>query len=489
MNTADPLVSSDPQGPTDASVAFIPPEERVPLVTKVLWGTGGLADNFMMNTLITLGMLIYVDFFRLSPALAGIALFIPRFVDAVSDPYIGNWTDNAKTRWGRRRPFMFWGTILSAILLPLLWTPPFKETVGNAWYANVPFIYLCLAGTGLAITGSLFVIPYTALGWELTPNYDERTKTVAWRMYIGLAGSFSMGWLYRLSQLEYFKGNMATGAFWVCVGAGLIVLVFGLIPTFACRENLEVEKQPKIDTMNAMRYTLTNRPFAILFVAYIIIIIALFTTSGITPFLLIYYVFKGNKADFGSFQGVLTSLSVGCSYLSMWLISYIALRHSKGAGMLSGLGLALLGTAISWFTIDPRWPWAMYLSCFVCYLGLQGCWLMVDSMVADICDADELKTGIRREGMFSAVKAFALKLAQAITAALGGYMLVLAGFDPNAANSSGVSLDIAFRMKLMIVGGTCGGLMIAIAIMWLYPISRENAAATRAALEKRRAGA
>ncbi len=63
----------------------------------------------------------------------------------------------------------------------------------------------------------------------------------------------------------------------------------------------------------------------------------------------------------------------------------------------------------------------LYIAAFIGYLGMQGCWLMIDSMVADVCDADELETGLRREGMFSAVKGFALKLAQAITAAAGGF--------------------------------------------------------------------
>ena len=111
---------------------------------------------------------------------------------------------------------------------------------------------------------------------------------------------------------------------------------------------------------------------------------------------------------------------------------------------------------------------------------------MIDSMVADVCDADELETGLRREGMFSAVKGFALKLAQAITSAVGGFMIAFAGFDADVANDTGVPEGVIFNMKALVVGVTCIGLLAAACVMWFYPISREAAARTREALAQRK---
>lgn len=460
-----------------------PVPSTVPLRTRVMWGFGGLADNFMFNTLVALGMLIYVDYFNLSPLLAGAALFVPRFIDAITDPWVGNLSDNARTRWGRRRPFMFVGVILSALLLPFLWTPIGLDTIAEPWFSNLPFLYLAVIGSLLAITYTLFVVPYTALGMELTPHYDERTRVMAWRMYLGLIGAIAGGWIYRLANLDWFP-HEASGAFWISAVLAVLVIITGLLPVFGCREVVRPAPPPPIKLLDAVRQTLGNRSFAIVFVAYLVIILSLFTASSITPFLIIYHVFQGDRVAFGDFNGWLITLGVGVSYLSILLISYVSRLTSKRRAMITGLALALASAVLNWFAIDPRWPWAMFPAAIVGFLGFQGCWLMVDSMVADICDEDELLTGRRREGMFSAVKGFALKLAQAVTAAVGGTLLALSGFDAETARAEGLAPQVATTMKALMLGFQITGLLIAIGLMMRYPLSRERAEKNRLALNQ-----
>lgn len=338
--------------------------DHVSLGTRIGWGFGGLADNFMFNTMAALGTLVYVNHFKLSPALAGLALGLPRIVDAITDPWIGNLSDNSKSRFGRRRSFMFVGVLLCTVLLPLLWTLPMAETAKNPWYSNVPFLYIVVMGSLLAISYTLFVVPYTALGFELTPDYDERTRVIRWRMYIGLFGSLAAGWLFRMASADSFS-NLGVGAFWVTVGVSAVVLVSGMIPVAACRENLEIEEQEPIRLAAAAKYTLTNRPFLILFFAYVSIIVALFSAQGIAPLLMQHYVFGGDAKRLGNFQGLLTSFSMALSYVSIFLISFISERSSKRTAMVTGLCLAVVGVALSYFAMDPRWPWAMYITSFV----------------------------------------------------------------------------------------------------------------------------
>jgi glycoside/pentoside/hexuronide:cation symporter, GPH family len=464
-------------------IPAVPGRKVLPLRTKVLWGFGGLADNFMFNTMVALGTLVYVNHFKLSPALAGLALGLPRLVDAITDLWIGNLSDNAKTRFGRRRPFMFFGVIGCVIILPLLWTLPLLETAANPWYANGPFLYIVVMGSLLATAYTLFVVPYTALGFELTPDYDERTRVVRWRMYIGLFGSLAAGWLFRLAADDYWP-DLAAGAFWVTVGVAAIVLVSGMIPVFGCREEIAITEQEPIRLIPAVKYSLTNKPFLILFLAYITIIIALFAAQGIAPLLMQHYVFGGDAIELGNFQGWLMTMAVALSYVSMFLLGWISQRTSKRTAMIFGLLLALAGTALSYIAMDPRWPWMMFVSSFIGFLGLQGCWLMVDSMVADVCDDDELRTGRRREGMFSAVKGFALKAAQGLTFGLGGYMATLAGYDPALIERAGLDESTAWKMKVFLVGFQCAGLLVAIAVMWAYPITRQRAEETQRRLLK-----
>jgi GPH family glycoside/pentoside/hexuronide:cation symporter len=461
----------------------VPGHEKVPLRTKVMWGFGGLADNFMFNTLTALGTLVYVNHFKLSPALAGLALGLPRIFDAITDPLIGNLSDNSKSRWGRRRPFMFAGVLACVVLLPLLWTLPMTETASYPWYSNVPFLYIVVVGSLLALAYTFFVVPYTALGFELTPDYDERTRVVRWRMYIGLFGSLAAGWLFRLAADDYWP-SLGVGAFWVTVGVAAIVLVSGLVPVFGCKEELAIEQQDPIRFFEAVRFTMTNRPFVILFIAFVTIIVALFSAQSIAPLLMQHYMFGGDAIRLGNFQGALMTMAVPLSYLSIFLVGWVSMWTSKRTAMVGGLGLVFVGTALSFFAMDPRWPWMFFVTSFIVFLGLQGCWLMVDSMTADVCDDDELRSGRRREGMFSAVKGFALKAAQGLTFGLGGYMATAAGYDPQIVERAGLDEATAWKMKAALVGFQCAGLLLAIIVMWLYPITRQRAEETQRKLRQ-----
>ena len=406
--------------------------DHVSLGTRVGWGFGGLSDNYMMGVLNAIFLVLYVQYFKMPPVLAGAALALPRLVDAITDPLIGNLSDNTRSRWGRRRPYMVAGAILSAILLPLFWMPP-GSAENPVWWQNPVFIFATVLGIIYAITYTLFVVPYTALGYELTPDYDEKTRVLAWRMYIGLAGSLTVPWVYKIAQNDSFA-NEALGAVWVSIAFGVIVILAGLVPVFTCREREDVQKQETSPFIKSFAATMTNKAFLILLVAYIFIIVGLFSAGSLGAFLNIYYICGGNKDFGGLLMAVAGSLGALVSYLSMFLISAVSVRTGKKVGMILGLFLALCGIGGAWFAMDPRWPMAQLLTTIVACMGLQGCWLMVSSMVADVCDEDELKTGLRREGMFGAVNGFALKAALALTALIGGILLQFSGFDADGVD-------------------------------------------------------
>ena len=506
----------------------------LPLRVRVGWGIGGIADNFMANTLFVLGMILYVTAFNMPAGLAGLALSIPRFVDALTDPVIGNLSDNLRTRWGRRRPMIAIGAIGSAVLMPLMWFPPMLETVGNPWYSNAPFWYLAVVGSVYFVFYTLFMVPYTALGFELTDDYDERTRVLAWRMYMGLAASMTVPALYWLCRLDAFgegiPGEVA-GARWVTTILGLIVLVTGLIPVLATTERPEATLQPTTPILRSVRETLQNRPFLILFIAYIAVIMGLFTAGTIGTFALIYYVFseavtvdtaKDHAALLGLLAGVVAALT---SYASIFIARWVSAVTGKRPAMILGLVFMLVGTLSIWVLYDPTaainqpdffvsqamvsvadffggffvegfeadpesLKTGVLLATFLMALGGQGCWLMIDSMTADICDEDELQTGRRREGMFGAAQGFGRKIAFAITVLMGGFLLEWVGFDPAAAEEAGgVTPAVGTRMLVTLIVCQGGGVLIALCVFFFYPITRARAEATRAELERRRGAA
>ncbi len=496
----------------------------MPLGVRIGWGSGGIADNFMVNTLFVLGMVIYVTAFNMPAGLAGLALSIPRFVDAITDPLIGNFSDNLRTRFGRRRPLMAVGVFGAALLLPLMWFPPMLETVREPWYANVPFWWLSVMGSAYFICYTLFMVPYTALGFELTSDYDERTRVLAWRMYLGLAASMTVPALYWMCRRPVFGDGIAgeiAGARWVSVGLALVILVTGLLPVFLTRERPEASLQPTTPILPAVRDTLTNGPFVLLFLTYISVIMGLFTAGTVGTFALIYYVFsdaasvdaaKDHAALLGLLAGVLAALT---SYGSMFLVAKVSRLSGKRNAMMLGLSLMLAGTLAVWFLYDPaagvnsadfflnRWIVAagdlfgleadpvsirsgVLIATVIGSLGGQGCWLIGDSMTGDICDDDDLKTGRRREGMFSAVQGFGRKIAFAFTVLCGGYLLEWIGFDPEAAEAAGgVSDEVGVRMLLTLMVCQGAGVVLALGLIFFYPITRERAEETQRLLAER----
>ena len=455
------------------------PDAKVSLPKRIGWGFGGLADNYIMNTVGTLVAPVYNIGLGMDPVGLGIALFIPRFIDAIADPVMGNISDNTRSRWGRRRPYIVIGAILCAILLPLLWMPPLRSAAGMFWFFTIMSLIYSLAYT-------VFVVPYTALGYEMTTDYDERTRVLAWRMYIGLIGSMTLPWLYKLCLLPIFGGNAVVGAPWVCVGVGLLIVVSGILPAIVGRESAGAQVQNKIHLGSALASTMRNKPFLMLLVTYLLIICGIFTGLSLGLYVNIYLVCKGSKDFAATITGYSGTLQALTSYLSLPLIAAVSTRWGKRHAMITGLCFGAVGTASLWFTLTPEAPYLQLGSLFVAALGMQGCWLIVSSMVADICDEDELLTGLRREGIYSAVVSFVLKLGLAVSALTGGLVLKFSGYDAALAETAGHVADgVLFNMKFLYIGLQCATMVAAAAMFLFYPISRARSEETRRILDER----
>ena len=461
--------------------------KTVPLKMRAAWGLGGWADNFIFQVLIILALPIYNIELGVDPVWVGVALMIPRLFDAITDPLMVNISDNTRSKWGRRRPWIFVGALVSAILLPLLWMPPFSDKVAI-------IIYFGIISTIYALTYTMFVVPYTALGFELTEDYDERTKVMSWRMYIGLIAGLCIPNLYVWCQNDVFGGDILTGARWVTVLVGLSVLITGCLPALLCREKVAAKQQPKIKLGKAILETIKDKPFRLLLSGYIIIITGLLTSASVALYVNIYHVFGGDKKLAAEVSALGGMAGVVAAYLGVRLAGWISAKTGKRETMIGGLGLALLSVGSMVFTMRPGFEVAelfgfkfhpQIISFFFYGMGQQACWLMIDSMTADVCDEDELRTGLRREGMFGAVKSLALKAGVALTGLTGGLVIKLAGASDAA---HGVSPDVAQTLKTLFVSIQSVGLVAGILVFVFYPISRAKSEETRRILNERKAG-
>ncbi|MCQ2403689.1 MAG: MFS transporter [Lentisphaeria bacterium] len=470
-------------------------KNSVPMKTRILWGFGGLSDNVMFNVLNFLFLYVYVNYFKMDPALVGIALAIPRFFDAITDPMVGNFSDNFRSRWGRRRPLIFFGVISCAILLPLHWTPPCLDTVNNAWYCNGPFLYIAGLGCLYALAYTFFGVPYTALGFELTDDYDERTRVLAWRMYLGLIGALTLPWIYKVCVDPEKFSNIQQGAIITSIGASVFMIITGMLPVFGCKEkpvppkvvdneNHELKKQ---NMFAAFADTFRNKPFLILVLGFFVVLCGTDACGSIGNFLNLYLVFNGDEVGNAKLAGTIGSMGAIIRYFSIFFIVFLSRKTGKREAFLTGMVIWIIAYSSMWFTITPKHPYAQLISWGIWALANQGLWLTLDSMMADICDDDELQTGRRREGIFGAVRGFIQKASGAITVLISGFMLKFTGFDVNVAQTSGLPPEVAFKMKAFFVVFPVLGCVLAFICFLYYPISRKRSHETRRILEERAA--
>lgn len=464
-----------------------PAASRLPAHIKFTWALGSLGDNYAGNTIGQLKDAVYTVALGVSPELIGWALSLPRLLDAFFDPVVGHWSDNWRGRWGRRRPFIFVGAIALGLTLTLLWFPP----------ADVGWGHAALAGYFLGATilfyaaYSIFLVPYRALGIELTRDYHERTRLQGWGMMVGLVGGLGLPWLYKLTLWCGGVGGGGAGASaeavligvrWVGGGVGAIVLLSCLVPAWWCREGPAGGTVAKVPFRAALAATLRNRPFLHLLGMNFSAIVGMYAPVTVSLLLSIYFLFQGDQAAAADLTGYLGTAQMLGSLAGVPVNTGISVRLGKRVTALVSLALGAVGFASLGWTLLPAHPYAALASYFLIGWGMQGVWLMSATMNADVCDHDEFTTGQRREGLYGAVFAFEQKIAFAAAALLGGYLVTRCGYVAEAAPLPTTML--ALRTTLIVT--PLIGLACAVAAIVFYPLSHERLRCIQAQLDARR---
>jgi GPH family glycoside/pentoside/hexuronide:cation symporter len=455
---------------------------------KLLWGLGGFGENMANNALPSLANAIYQVGYGLNPVILGWVLASSRIFDALIDPLIGNLSDNARSRWGRRRPFVVVGAILLAITFAFLWLPPAGlSPMGIA-------IYLTFAAFLFYLAFTIFVIPFSALGLEMVTDYQARTQLFIFRLVPAFMASLIVPTLYKFARGSVFGGNELIGMRYIGVIIAAVILLTALPAGIFCRERHATigEGQENLKLFAAIRETLTNRPFVILLGAVFLTFFGLFCAIIVYSNLNIYYICGGNKdasGDIGANVGVIKGLG---ELAMLPVFGFLAVRFQKHRLAAGGLVIGAVGYLLSWFFYTPDSPYLQLIAYLPANLGLCACWLLNGSMMADICDSDELETGRRREGMFSAVFAICYKGGIAAGALFGNYLLQWAGVRGEAHSGANV-VQMApeviqnIRIAYLLPPALC--YLGAAGFMLYYPLTKARVKAVRESLENRNSAA
>lgn len=425
---------------------------------------GSVADVYMANALNYLAFPIYNMGLGVDPRLLGWALGLPRVWDAVSDPLMGNISDNTHTRWGRRRPFILVGAILCGVMFALVWNPPTSWSVlAIGWYfMGLVFLYYTAY--------TIFMVPFGALGLELTYDYNERTRVQAYRTVFQAVGGLGLGAMWLLAQ-KWGGGNDVAGVRYVGLAFGTLILVCGVVPALFCRERAAVQNQEKIRFWSAISATFSNRVFLLLIAVTVCVMLGIFMVNSFAIYINTYYVFGGDKAGVAKLNMYANFAFQGAGIALVPLIAAIAVRIGKKTTLVGGLLMVVAAFGSSWFTYTPKMPYLQLVTSALIAPGLSCMWTISGSMLADICDLDEARTGRRREGMFGASYSWACKAGIALTMVLSGYMLNWSGFDAEVEVQP-ESVITTMRLLYMLV--PMGFVGLAAVLVAFYPLSEKR---------------
>jgi GPH family glycoside/pentoside/hexuronide:cation symporter len=414
-----------------------------------------------------------------NPALLGTILMLTRIWDAITDPIAGVWSDNHRSRWGRRRPFLLGGGIASALTFPLIWFVPAdaSDTFASS-YLLVSLLVFYSAFT-------VFCVPYTAVAMEITPDYAERTRITATRALFGSATTVLINWTFAVAQADFFATPME-GIRALAIAYGILLLVTCGVPAFSPddRFSAQIKSQPPQPLLGSLRVAVTNRPFQILMALTVLIVMGHQTFTALGIYINTYALFDGDSKRAAVLTGSVASLSFALGFIYVPLITAAARRWSKDSVLAVCLTSGMAGGAARWWIYDRDLPYLQLIEPFFLIPATVGFWVLVNSMKADVCDHDEWESGLRREGIYSSVSTWLQKMAVAATFSLTGLFLVAIGFQQADGGAQApetlLGLRIAFSVMPVVTFGT--GLIL----LRSYPLTGARMAGIRADLEARR---
>lgn len=455
-------------------------EDKVSRKEKLALGSGYLSlfyGNAAVGSLVNpvYNMVLLVD-----PRLIGWALFIPRIWDAITDPMAGFISDNLKTRWGRRRPMIFIGAILQAIAFGLIWMVP------GGWSEKSMAAYLLATLLVFYTCYTIFGVPLTSLTFEMTPDYKERTRVTAVCGFFHKIGELGYSWLFPLASLSVF-GGVLVGVRYVGWGVGILMLgLVGIVPALFVKERYfkVSKKQKKVKFWNSARESLRNRAFAVLIGLTICQIIAGMFASNTDQYLIVYYMCDGDVVTGQAWKAALSTSYAVVGILAIYPINALANKFGKRFALGVIFALVFVGSLGKWILYTPGNNWKILIDPLFCGPIWTAIAVLLPSMVADICDDDELKHGQRREGMFGSVYLWIQKVGYSLSILGMAYALDISGFKAELGGAQ--SEETILILRLFLTLSTAAWAIVALVILYFYPITRQRAYETRDALEARR---
>lgn len=472
------------------------PADRIPFAQKLIYGLGAFVNNTLAAAIG--GMIIVLNLgYGMSPALVGLLGALPRLTDAITDPLMGYISDNTKSRWGRRRPYIFVGAIAAGIIYALIWQLPADKS--DTFY----FTFFLAGSLIFYLAYTIFATPWVALGYELTPDYHERTRLMGVQNFIGNIAYMISPYFLAIMYSERLFTDVKQGASNLAIMIGVVVILVGVMPAIFLRERYkevaasevdEKKEQPDggmlhviKDFIHGFATTLKFKPFLKLCAATFLVFNGFILIASFQSYVIIYYVFSGDAGKGAELVGHSGLLMAVAALGVIAFVTWLGTKVGKRKAFFVSTGISMIGYALKWFCYTPDNPWLALIPAPLMAFGLAGLFTLMPSMIADVVDADELNTHERREGMYGSIFWWVVKLGQAVAIAGGGILLTLTGFDVELGGNQAAETITYMRMFDAFIPCIASG--VAIWAIATFSITEDKAYEIRMELEKRRGGA
>jgi GPH family glycoside/pentoside/hexuronide:cation symporter len=468
-----------------------PPEQNLSIIAKLIYGSGD-GGRASFNTLRQIFYAIFLtDVVGIDPRLASIAALVSILWDAINDPIVGSLSDNVRTRWGRRRPFLLVFAIPFALAFVLLWwAPPWQTQI--ALVAHVTLAYM-LSDT----IQTLITVPYLALTPEIAKDYDERTSLTSFRMFFNLVASLLTAVLAPTLIDHFVTSGMTLQQSYLTMAAifgGAAILPFLLI--FALLKEKEAPALIPPEEMTFKRTLLElwqNRPFRYATGVYVLNWIAFDIVALMVPYFLLYWIAQGDLLAKFSLLGQnisLESIVLGAIFiiaiLTLPFWNWLAKKRSKTEAYIIGASIwAVLQIFV--FLLAPEQKGFMVLLAALIGITTSNAHIIPEAIFPDVIDWAELKTNNRREGMYYGSINFIRKLASAIAIFLALQVLGWFGYQTPPQNTQVFTQPSSALLAIRIMTGPFITLLLlgAIGFALRYPITRERQARIQHSLTRR----
>tara|TARA_B110001452_G_scaffold251306_1_gene240260 strand:- start:7330 stop:8742 length:1413 start_codon:yes stop_codon:yes gene_type:complete len=465
---------------------------KVPFGQKIAFGFGMLA-NQMFPAVIGIFIVVLVQSLGFPGWMWGFVMIFPRLFDAITDPIMGFISDNTKSKWGRRRQYVFLGAIIMGFSFIVMWQLHKESTI------DYNFTYFLLWSLLFYVGLTIFSVPYVAMGYEMSDDFHERTNIMAVAQFIGQWAWVIAPWFWVIMDDQNFFKSSEIAVRELAIWVGLVCMTFAMIPAIFIKGKSTLnEDYDSITFKNIIKsfYTIfvinfgqafKIKAFRKLCIATFLIFNAFNTVAAFTYFIIVFFLFNGVTGPDGAWWWPTLFGSVGAlvtTFLVIPAVTILSNKVGKKKAFIVSQSVSIIGYIMLWFLFIPGKPHMFLLALPFFSFGIGGLFTLMMSMTADVIDLDELNTGKRREGVFGAIYWWMVKFGFGIAGGLSGVILSVIGWESGGATQTEEAL---YGLRLFFSGLPILGTLLAIYVMRDYEITEEKAKEISAELAARKA--